>query len=208
MLRQGRAAIVTHWISVDDHVLPAPISGHPALELCNTRSGWGEPYDDRQDFLRTFGHLAVLARHHEVLDTERTSAVLRRSERHTFEAAEQLERACALRADLYAVLVGGASRAATRRLADAIGTARGREVLTPCDDGFAWRLGGRPSLADPLDAFLIATGALVTTRPPTRIGACPGHDCGWLFTNPAGRRRWCQMAVCGNRAKQARWAQR
>jgi hypothetical protein len=29
---------------------------------------------------------------------------------------------------------------------------------------------------------------------PARCG------CGWLFTNPTGRRRWCSMAICGNRA--------
>jgi predicted RNA-binding Zn ribbon-like protein len=199
---------VTHWISVDDHVLPAPISGHPALELCNTRSGWGEGYDDRQEFLRTLDHLVVLARHHEVLDDERASAVIRCSRREGSAAAEELARARTLRADLYAVLVGDAGRTATGRLTDAVSAARRREVLASDDDGFGWRLGGRPSLSDPLDAFLVAAGALLTARPPTRVGVCPGHDCGWLFANPSGRRRWCQMAVCGNRAKQARWAQR
>jgi predicted RNA-binding Zn ribbon-like protein len=28
----------------------------------------------------------------------------------------------------------------------------------------------------------------------------PGVDCGSLFLDPRGRRRWCDMAACGNRA--------
>ena len=32
---------------------------------------------------------------------------------------------------------------------------------------------------------------------PTRLRAshrCPGRDCGWVFLNTSGRRRWCSMA--------------
>ncbi|WP_432477083.1 CGNR zinc finger domain-containing protein [Nocardioides sp. GXQ0305] len=52
----------------------------------------------------------------------------------------------------------------------------------------------------------MAAGQLRVERP--RIGACPGRGCGWLFVHTSGRRRWCQMAVCGNRAKQAAHARR
>ena len=34
-----------------------------------------------------------------------------------------------------------------------------------------------------------------------RVKACPGDDCGWLFLDRSGRRRWCSMDSCGNRAK-------
>ncbi|MFD4124946.1 CGNR zinc finger domain-containing protein [Streptomyces globisporus] len=29
------------------------------------------------------------------------------------------------------------------------------------------------------------------------VRACPGKDCGWLFLDTAGRRRWCGLGVCG-----------
>ncbi|MEV0374781.1 CGNR zinc finger domain-containing protein [Streptomyces sp. NPDC050636] len=37
----------------------------------------------------------------------------------------------------------------------------------------------------------------------TRLKACEAHDCRWAFydKSPAGRSRWCTMAVCGSRAK-------
>jgi predicted RNA-binding Zn ribbon-like protein len=39
-----------------------------------------------------------------------------------------------------------------------------------------------------------------------RLGVCENATCGWLFIDrsPAGRRRWCDMRTCGNRAKVAR----
>lgn len=39
-----------------------------------------------------------------------------------------------------------------------------------------------------------------------RLRRCAGDDCGWYFvdTSKAGRRRWCDMATCGNSAKYVR----
>lgn len=36
-----------------------------------------------------------------------------------------------------------------------------------------------------------------------RLKACEAHDCRWVFydRSPAGRGRWCTMALCGSRAK-------
>jgi predicted RNA-binding Zn ribbon-like protein len=38
-----------------------------------------------------------------------------------------------------------------------------------------------------------------------RLRVCADDTCGWLFVDqsPAGRRRWCDMRTCGNRAKVA-----
>ncbi|MBR0960301.1 CGNR zinc finger domain-containing protein [Bradyrhizobium japonicum] len=39
----------------------------------------------------------------------------------------------------------------------------------------------------------------------TNVKACEGHNCTMLFADHTRRRarRWCSMAICGNRAKQA-----
>lgn len=39
-----------------------------------------------------------------------------------------------------------------------------------------------------------------------RLRICASDDCAWRFVDrsPAGRRRWCDMRTCGNRAKVAR----
>lgn len=41
-----------------------------------------------------------------------------------------------------------------------------------------------------------------------RVSRCPGRDCGWLFLNISGRRRWCSMSTCGSREKMRRLHQR
>jgi predicted RNA-binding Zn ribbon-like protein len=46
--------------------------------------------------------------------------------------------------------------------------------------------------------------------PQERTRVCAGPRCGWLFIDrsKAGRRRWCDMATCGNAAKGRRNYQR
>ena len=51
---------------------------------------------------------------------------------------------------------------------------------------------------------------LVTSSTRQRLRICEGQGCGWLFldTTRNGSRRWCNMAVCGNRAKVKRFYER
>ena len=67
-----------------------------------------------------------------------------------------------------------------------------RHVGDPVDDALA-------RLADPLVVEL-------TSGDPDRIRVCDNDRCRWVFydTSRTGRRRWCDMATCGNRAKAAR----
>jgi predicted RNA-binding Zn ribbon-like protein len=67
-----------------------------------------------------------------------------------------------------------------------------RHVGDPIDDALA-------RLAEPLVGEL-------TAGHPDRIRICASDTCEWVFydTSRTGRRRWCDMATCGNRAKAAR----
>jgi predicted RNA-binding Zn ribbon-like protein len=67
-----------------------------------------------------------------------------------------------------------------------------RHVGDPIDDALA-------RLADPLVREL-------TGGHPERIHVCADDTCRFVFydTSRTGRRRWCDMATCGNRAKAAR----
>lgn len=50
-----------------------------------------------------------------------------------------------------------------------------------------------------------AAAHLLVEGDATRIRQCHADDCGWWFedTSKNGRRKWCSMARCGNRAKAA-----
>jgi predicted RNA-binding Zn ribbon-like protein len=65
-------------------------------------------------------------------------------------------------------------------------------------------------VGDPVDdALARLSDALVrelTAGQPERIRICASDTCRWVFYDASrtSRRRWCDMATCGNRAKQAR----
>ena len=59
--------------------------------------------------------------------------------------------------------------------------------------------------------YAVATDAIALLQDPSRlkrVSRCPGRDCGWLFLNTSGRRRWCSMSTCGSRDKMRRLHQR
>ena len=79
--------------------------------------------------------------------------------------------------------------------------------LAPSPDGVSV---DHRHVGDPIDdALARLSEALVTELTaghPERIRICDNHTCRWVFydTSRTGRRRWCDMATCGNRAKAAR----
>ena len=55
--------------------------------------------------------------------------------------------------------------------------------------------------------FAVAADAMALLGDPARMARlhrCPGRDCGWIFLDASGRRRWCSMATCGSREKMRR----
>jgi predicted RNA-binding Zn ribbon-like protein len=84
--------------------------------------------------------------------------------------------------------------------------------IRPVGAGFAWDWpAARPAAPEGL-LWPIARSAaeLLTGAQLARVKFCPGHGCGWLFVDRTrnGRRRWCEMEVCGSRAKMQRYHQR
>lgn len=67
---------------------------------------------------------------------------------------------------------------------------------------------------DPIDGALArlaeSVAREVSQGQPDRLRICADEECRWVFndTSPTGRRKWCDMATCGNRAKAARHRER
>jgi predicted RNA-binding Zn ribbon-like protein len=187
----------------------ALVGGVPAFDLTNTASGRGGPR--AQDHLREPAHVVAWAHHAGIL-TEAGTRALRRSIGRPRVAAELLKQARVLRDLLYgigaALAAGAAPRAdALERLARVHARALAHARLAPSDAGLAWRWDPAQT---PVEAVVgpIALSAieLVTRADRARIKQCAGDHCGWLFLDATknNRRRWCEMEVCGNRAKQKR----
>ena len=182
---------------VEDCTLPKPIAGHPALELCNTIAMWGLPQE--HDYLVDGHVLAVWARERGLVSqadqplADPTDVQLRdvkrlRQHLHDVVIAAEPE-------DLDLTAIHGLVASATRRASYKVSGAR--LTLVAADAGHLV-----------VDRAALAVHDLLTSWGPAAVGHCGGEPCGWVFLDPAHRRRWCEMAVCGNRAKARRYARR
>lgn len=199
-----------YWVRVRGVLLPAPISGHPALELCNTWAGWtdaghqlGTP--DRHDYLKSWSHLTALALERGLLAATWEARLEARPEVTDQVLAEARD----LRPAAYRSMTGAADATDLDRISQLAAEARTHQRLVRRDDGgISWELQLSAGLRAPLLAAAAAAADLLSATNVGRVRACPGRDCGWLFLDTSGRRRWCQMAVCGNRAKVRAFAER
>jgi predicted RNA-binding Zn ribbon-like protein len=84
---------------------------------------------------------------------------------------------------------------------------RERIELVPEPDGCSI---GHSHVGDPLDDALARLAdpivEAIRNGHDDRVRICANDTCRWIFYDEsrAGRRRWCDMATCGNRAKAAR----
>jgi predicted RNA-binding Zn ribbon-like protein len=205
----GHTRVMLFTEQVEGALLPAAISGHPALELCNTWAGWNSPPGTGGDYLHDYQTLAVWARERAGLSTEETQAACRAAEDRPEEAAGLLREVRRLRGHLYQLLTDHETEADVRHVARLAQEAQGALRLERNGTGgMVWRLGRDNPLRLPLLAAARAAGDLVTSPDRQWVHACPGDECGWVFLDPRGRRKWCIMSVCGNRAKARAYAQR
>src|ERR1700704_1591713 len=190
-------------------VLPL-VGGALAFDLTNTSSGRGGP--KWLEHLQTAGDVIDWARHTKILTARDAKKLHQRIDADRRLAARLLDEMLALRELIHSV---GVNMAATSR-------ARARHVdelvrihaaclsgahLIPSASTFVWVWN---PMETPVEAILgpivLSALSVLTGSDLSRIKRCPGDHCGWLFFDATKnkRRRWCEMEVCGNRAKQKR----
>jgi predicted RNA-binding Zn ribbon-like protein len=201
------------WHLVDGVPLPDPVAGHPALDFCNTRAGWGEPLP--KEYLTTPTALTLWAVDAGLIPAADPTIGPATGSATGSAAAGQvavLTAALAVREALHDAALDVADPGAWDLLGHWAGRARTASRLLPGAGGAPARWELDPDRRDdpelPLLAVAAAADAFLTSPLATAVAACPGVGCGWLFTDPRHRRRWCSMAVCGNRAKARRHADR
>lgn len=204
-----------YWIEQDGVRLPRRVGGHPALDFCNTWAGWGERSDvdaDRREWLSSYDVLVSWCSYAELLDDETSATLRHRAARRHGDAADVLERARTLRAGVHDSVLDPADASALAVVTEEVRRAGAVARVVPDADGAGgsatWSLGPEAGLELPVLAAAWSAAQLLTSPEVAKVCACPGVDCGWLFVDGRGRRRWCDMAVCGNRAKVAAHARR
>lgn len=180
-------------------VLPMLTVGWPAMDFLNSRAGWGEPVP--KEYLTSYRHLAVFAGHLGLLGPHAVAALEIR------DSAAVLRRALRLRDAVYALITSDQLTAwpvVQREVELAAPLVR----LAPGRPATLAVTGESDSLALPLHAIAWSVGQLVSSPQFAQARACAGRNCGWVYFDPRGNRRWCTMAICGNRNKARRFAAR
>ncbi len=188
------------------------IGGELALDFANTSSGRG--FDSHSDHLQQPEHVAIWATRAKILPPNEAEWLTQAVAAQKALGERLLEAALALREDVYQLgaAIADGRPAPPERIENltkyhAQALARGR--LAPIGANFVWTWDPRTA---PIEAILgpISLSALTLLQQAdlTRVKQCQGEKCGWLFfdTTKNNSRRWCEMEVCGNRAKQKRFA--
>ena len=184
------------------------VGGWLCLDFANTTTGRGVA-DRHIEHLVDYGALVAWSRHAGILDAEASDTLLRHGHKRPRAAAAALRRALALREAIYRVFKALAHHhppdaADLSVLNHTLAAALPHGRIVPSASGFAWAW---DEAAEALDRMLwpVARSAaeLLTAAELRRVKQCPGWDCTWLFLDLSKNvsRRWCEMEVCGSRAK-------
>ena len=188
----------------------ALVGGELAFDFANTTSGRAGPH--RLEHLRKADDLAVWAHHAKIIGKKSVRDLQRRIGESPRLAELLLRRGLELRDVIYGIGVALAARKPARsedvdRMtsihAECVRVGRLRKFDGIY--GWTWNIVEYPAEAI-LGPIALSALSLVCQADLSRIKQCPGQDCGWLFfdTTKNKNRRWCEMEVCGNRAKQRR----
>jgi predicted RNA-binding Zn ribbon-like protein len=198
-----------HWVEVDGFPMPRLVGGHPALDLCNTWAGWGEPWHPKREWIPDFDRLAVWTKHASILDVSSIPRLRRSAKRKENDAKRIVEQVHRLRGALYRYLVDPAGARAWPQIATFVRKSAAVAEFVEGEDELArWIIPEKVGLELPMLSIAQVVGEFLRSPERSRIGRCPGSDCGWLFVDRSGRRKWCSMENCGNRAKVRAYNQR
>lgn len=199
-------------VSIEAHQFSAAdiIGGDAALDFINTVTGRdGTP----RDWLDGYPRLLEWSAMAQLLPETHRRKLLRKAQAEPVAAANALAQAKLLREALFGLVTGIMAAKAPSRGALALLREHWLAGVAAHELHFEEAQVATRLRADAAELDLIA--AMVAYRmvehvlvlPTERLRICQGPNCSWLFidSSKAGRRRWCDMAVCGNAAKSRRF---
>lgn len=189
------------------------IGGNAALDFVNTVTGRDQ---SPRDWIDSYVRLLEWAAFVHLLPDKILRALAKKAQAKPRLAAMALARAKDLREALFEMVTQIISRRAPPKQALAflhqywIAGIKAHELRF--DDGRVFVNLRNDALDFDLIASLVAYRMVeqVLSLPVERLHICQGPNCSWVFIDgsKAGRRRWCDMAVCGNAAKFRRFQKR
>ncbi len=189
-------------------------AGALCLDLANTvdKRLTAEPTER----LGTYADLVSWAEQAGVLRRREARQLLQAAASRPRRARAALARAKSLREALFGIFSAAANGRPAPDQALAILNAALPDALAglrvvPSRDGFEWFWSvAERGLDRILPPVLDSAAELLTSPDLARVRECGADTCAWLFLDKSRNRsrRWCDMTVCGNRAKARRHYQR
>jgi len=184
--------------------------GDPALDLVNTVVP--RPASEPRELLPDFDSLVRWGEQAGLLDPDRATALRVRAGHEPRGAATALERVRRFRETLFQLFSAAAAGrtlpdAALARLNAAWAESSAHARLASDGRVAAWGWDDDDALDRVLWQVARAAVDLLTSPRLDRVRECHADECSWLFLDLSKNRsrRWCDMAVCGNRSKVRRY---
>jgi predicted RNA-binding Zn ribbon-like protein len=186
------------------------VAGSLALDFSNTLDNRYDPEGPRE-LLSTFERFVDFATQTGIVGRNQGRSLIAATPRA--EAQRALDRAIELREALYFLFRSVARqrtppRSCLRTLNRFLAEAHVPKLLAWEDRQYVWRcraVAGTP--AGPLWPIVESAAQLLAAPDAQHIRECSAETCRWLFLDRSKNhsRRWCDMRICGNRAKARRF---
>lgn len=185
------------------------VADQVALDFTNTLDYRYAP-DRTIDLLPSYERFLAFCRQGGMISsTEMASLLTRTSES---EGQRVLKKAVEFREAFYQLVLSTLRhrrphRASLRSFNTFLAAVRAPQEIEWQKDGFVRAERSANSAAAPLWLIIEASTALLTSSDLHRVRECCEESCRWLFLDQSRNhsRRWCDMRLCGNRAKARRY---
>ncbi|MGO8970958.1 MAG: CGNR zinc finger domain-containing protein [Myxococcaceae bacterium] len=188
------------------------IGGHPLLDFVNTVGG--KRVVKPREELRRLEDVLVWGQLAGVLSQSEAQALRQQAAARPAKAEEALRRAVDFRESLYRLLLALVEArpvppGEVARLEAEVQRALAARRLRCTEEGCVWSPPDVSLLDSVIPRLALAAAELLTSERWRRVRVCEAtrdDGCGWLFLDQTRNhsRRWCDMALCGNKHKARR----
>lgn len=185
------------------------VAGRLCLDFVNTL---GDRGGDPNEHLTEYSELVRWAHEAGAIDERTARTLVREGREHPHASRRVLLRARGVREAMYRIFQAALdhqppSAADVDLFNRELGGAMANTRVEPGRDGafdLAWS--DTVALDRPLWPVLRSAAELLSMGEMSRVKACASDSCHWVFMDESRNRsrQWCQMEVCGNRAKARR----
>src|SRR5262245_3974778 len=183
------------------------VGGELALDFTNTSSGRG--FLSHQEHLRDFDTIMQWVEHARVMAPSDCTYVRTTVAKRPKLGRAVFEQALKIRELIWTIGTALAEqRPVSEKLRASLTAAHAESLrfaeMKMRDGAYIWTWDPRRDvLGAILGPITLSALTLLMEKELSRTKRCAGMECGWLFfdTTKNSRRRWCEMRVCGNRAK-------